>query len=248
MKKDMDISALSEKLPACCDIAVAPVESYSEEGRARIAGFMTSARTAVVLGHHINASLEWLWFPFESERGGSTCAADLHAKAIIEKTERILQSSGHRSLILPYPDSCGIAFKQLAAGTRMGMIGDSHLFLHRNWGPWVHLRVLLTDAMINDPQASGHRDDICKYCGKCVEACPGMALKASLHDQRACSDFQLAERERLNIRAKYRHKCEACVRACPVGEPPLAIVVGDKVAEETSGQQWPKDEAEKPQR
>jgi len=37
-----------------------------------------------VLGHHVEASLEWIWYPFASERGGITCGADLHAKAAIE--------------------------------------------------------------------------------------------------------------------------------------------------------------------
>lgn len=231
MKNGIDISVLREKLPACCNIAAAPVESYSKEGKAKIAEFMTSARTAVVLGHHIKASLEWLWFPFESERGGSTCAADLHSKAIIENMERTFQSSGHRTLILPYPDACGIAFKQIAAGTKMGMIGDSHLFLHRNWGPWIHLRVLLTDAIVNAPKASGDRDGICKHCGKCIKACPGKALKNDLHDLKACSQYQLAERERLRLRAHYKHKCEVCARICPAGEPPLEVVIRDRIPE-----------------
>jgi epoxyqueuosine reductase QueG len=153
MNNHTDISAWRRNLTPCCEIASASIESYPEEGRAKIAEFMSSARTVVVLGHHVKASLEWLWFPFESERGENTCTADLHAKAVVENTGRILESRGWRVLILPYPDACGISFKQLATRTSMGTMGDSFLFLHREWGPWVHLRILFTHATILDTRA-----------------------------------------------------------------------------------------------
>jgi Na+-translocating ferredoxin:NAD+ oxidoreductase RnfC subunit len=30
------------------------------------------------------------------------------------------------------------------------------------------------------------------------------------------------------IKAEYRYKCEACARACPVGQAPQEIVIRDK--------------------
>ncbi len=213
-------------LPPCCDLSVAAVDTYSPEGMSLIRGFLPEARTVLVVGHHITASLEWAWFPFAAERGGNTCAADLHAKSTIETIERYLVIGGHKSMILPYPDECGISFKRLAAQTSMGELGESFLFLHQAWGPGVHLRVLLTDALVID--GIWQPEDICTHCGKCIEACPGEALSAGNHDQQLCGACQQRLRESLTIKAEYRYKCEACARACPVGEPPRDIVIRDK--------------------
>ncbi len=220
---------LQEKiLPPCCNLSAAAVETYPAEGRSLIRNFLPDTRTVLVLGHHIRASLEWAWFPFPAERGGNTCAADLHAKSMIEAIERQLLLSGHKSAILPYPNDCGISFKRLAAQTGMGELGDSFLFLHPTWGPWAHLRVLLTDALVAD--GKWERKEICTHCGRCMEACPGKALSVGNHDQQGCGRCQQELRGRLMIKAGYRHKCEVCARVCPVGEAPHEIVIQDKDA------------------
>lgn len=222
----MDIEELNRNLTDCCNIAANAVESYSSEGQGLITQFLPGARTVVILGHHIQASLEWVWFPFAIERGGYTCAADLHAKMQIESIERQLKLSGHNSLILPYPNSCGISFKRLAARTSMGEMGESFLFLHHKWGPWVHLRVLLTDAPVADRQIE--IKTVCTHCGKCIQSCPGKTLTADHHDQKACGQYQQAVHDRLMIKAKYRYKCEICARVCPVAEAPLELTIKDE--------------------
>ncbi len=213
-------------LSPCCNLSAAAVDTYSPEGMSLIRSFLPDARTVLVIGHHITASLEWAWFPFAAERGGNTCAADLHAKSEIEAIERRLILGGHKSMILPYPDDCGISFKRLAAETGMGELGKSFLFLHRIWGPWVHLRVLLTDALVTD--GKWESKEICTDCGKCIETCPGEALSVGNHDQQVCGECQQRLRDSLMIKAEYRYKCEACARACPVGEAPEEIVIRDK--------------------
>ena len=116
---------LQRDLPSCCNLSVAPIEAYSREGISLIRSFFSDTRTVVVIGHRITASLEWAWFPFAAERGGNTCAADLHAKSVIEAIERRLATGAHKSVVLPYPNECGISFKRLAAQTDMGEMGDS---------------------------------------------------------------------------------------------------------------------------
>jgi epoxyqueuosine reductase len=213
-------------LAPCCNLAVGDVDRYSPAGMSLIRSFLPNARTVLVTAHHITASLEWAWYPFSAERGGSTCAADLHAKSTIESIERRLMLGGHKTLILPYPDSCGISFKRLAAQTGMGELGESFLFLHRTWGPWVHLRVLLTDALVIDGKSE--IKEVCAHCRKCIEACSGAALSVGNHDQQRCGKSQQRIRDRLMIKAQYRYKCEACARACPVGDAPEEIIIRDK--------------------
>jgi len=215
-----------EMLAPCCNLFAAPVDTYPPEGMSLIRSFFSDARTVLVTGHHITASLEWAWYPFPAERGGNTCAADLHAKSTIEAIQRRLSLGGYKSIILPYPDACGISFKRLAAKTGMGEMGESFLFLHHSWGPWVHLRVLLTDALVADGK-SEHKQ-VCTHCRKCIEVCPGEALSVGNHDQQECGRSQLRLRDRLMIKAEYRHKCEVCARACPVGQAPQEIVIRDK--------------------
>lgn len=213
-------------LPACCNLSAARIEDYSPEGISLIRSFFSDTRTILVTAHHITASIEWAWFPFAAERGGNTCAADLHSKSIIEAIERRLTLGGHHSVILPYPNDCGISFKRLAAETDMGELGESFLFLHHTWGPWVHLRVLLTDAFVTNGQRKSKA--ICTHCGKCIDACPAGALFAQKHDQQVCGLTQQRLRDNLMIGAEYRHKCEACARACRVGEPPREIEIRAK--------------------
>jgi epoxyqueuosine reductase len=217
-----------EILTPCCNLSAANVDTYSPEGMSLIRSFLPGACTVLVLGHHIRSSLEWAWFPFAAERGGNTCAADLHAKSTIEAIERWLILSGHKSAILPYPNDCGISFKRLAAQTSMGELGESFLFLHHTWGPWVHLRVLLTDALVDD--GKWKPEEICTHCGKCIEACPGKALSIGNHDQQACGRCQQSLRDSFMIKAEYRYKCEVCARACSVGEAPQEIVIQGKNA------------------
>jgi flavoprotein len=73
-----------------------------------------------------------------------------------------------------------------------------------------------------------------------------MALTTGNHDQAACERYQQAERDRLSIRAKYRHKCEVCAKVCPLGEQPLEVVVRDKDIEGIRGQQRSAGDATKP--
>ncbi len=222
----IDADGLKEEIvPPCCDLSAAAVDSYSPQGGALIRTFLPDACTVLVLGHHITTSLEWAWLPFVTERGGNTCVADLHAKSTVEAIERRLLTEGYRSLILPYPGGCGISFKRLAARTSMGELGDSFLFLHHTWGPWVHLRVLLTDGIVADDKVTTR--EVCTHCGKCIEACRGKALSPGNHDQQACGRWQQRLRDDSPIKAGYRHKCEVCVRVCPVTEAPQELVIRD---------------------
>jgi len=108
----------------------------------------------------------------------------------------------------------------------MGELGESFLLLHHTWGPWVHLRVLLTDGLIADGKWG--LKETCTHCGSCIEACPGKTLSIGNHDQQACRRYQLELRDSLRIKAEYRYKCEVCARVCPVGETPQEIVIQDK--------------------
>lgn len=199
------------------------MSSYPDDAKAMIEQMLPEARTIIAIGHHVQTSLEWVWFPFAAEPRGTTCAADLHSKAVAESVLRQLESEGHKGFVLPYPGRCGISFKRLAAATGMGEMGDSFLFVHRQWGPWVHLRLLLTDAEVLDAQPAS--TTVCRHCGACIDACPGKALSPGRHDLEACGRFIQAMRDTTTVKAGYTPKCEVCARVCPAGQAPAPIEI-----------------------
>jgi epoxyqueuosine reductase len=207
----------------CCDVSGVPVEVYGEEGMLLIDELMADVRTVLVLAHHVRASLEWAWFPFAAERSGVSCAADAHAKAQIEYVEQILRGFGFKTFVIPYPGPSDISFKRLAAETSLGGMGRSFLFLHHEWGPWVHLRVLLTNARFGDKVR--HSRIPCTGCKSCIESCPAQALSADAHDEEACTRYQQSLNARPATETGRRVKCEACARACPVAAPPREITI-----------------------
>ena len=114
------------------------------------------------------------------------------------RTAVALERYGYTTEILPYPGTCGISFKQLAAKTGIGEIGDSFLFLHREWGPWTHLRIALTNA--ETPKARQRDfDAVCTHCGRCIDECPGRAIAQGRHDLDACASAQSVLSKQVSI-------------------------------------------------
>ena len=103
----------------------------------------------------------------------------------------------------------------------MGQLGDNFLILHPVWGPWIHLRVLLTDAEVNG-QNKNLDKEICTHCGKCVSSCPGKVIGKGTFNGLLCGQTQLKMGEEID-QSTYIYKCEICLRACPVGIKPPEI-------------------------
>ncbi len=222
----LDVQELLNLVPSCCNIGFADIGSYTEEEQSRLFEVLGTAKAVIVVGHHIKESLEWSWFRFEAERNNNTCAADLHIKGVMEKVSQRLELEGYKSIILPYPGRCGMLFKNLAAKTGMGQVGDSFLFLHPLWGPWIHLRVLVTEAEISVLNNSLDKD-ICIHCGRCISSCPGNAIGYGTFDGNKCNEAQAEEAKKLSVEG-YIFKCEKCARVCPVGNIPQEVVIHKK--------------------
>jgi|LSQX01.3.fsa_nt_gb epoxyqueuosine reductase QueG len=176
----VNLAEIKSIVPECCDLDAYDISLCNQEEQMVLREFLPGAKSIIIFGHHIESSIEWMWFPSKAERGNCTCAADLHLKAVVEKVAEYLCSREKNCTILPYPDPYGVLFKNLASRSVMGELGDSHLFLHKQWGPWIHLRVMLTEAEIkNDSvaRAAGGKEQVCLHCNKCIESCPGLSLE-----------------------------------------------------------------------
>lgn len=215
-------------LPDCCRAGFASIDQYESDERETLQEFLPGAQTVVVVAHHVMHALEWTWFGFSGERQGETCPADLHTKAMARKVTRELSRHGYESVLLPYPGECGVMFKTLAARTGLGHLGDSFLFMNADWGPWMHLRVVLTEAEIAFEPLEVQQ--ACTHCGQCVAACPSGAIMANDFDGLKCRDGMRGIRNTLG-KIPYVFECEKCLRACPIGQAPREVLVSYKYQE-----------------
>ena len=224
MKEDsilIRLSNVTEIITKCCEMDCIPISSCSIEEIDIIREMFPGAKTVIVLAHHVKHSLEWVWFPFENERNNNTCAADLHIKQECYKVVRLLEEIGCQSYIIPYPGRCGIRFKDLADKTGLGKIGDNYLFLHREWGAWTHLRVILTDAEICDTLPPC--DEVCTHCGICKEICPAGSIKENTFAGVQCNEYQIKRDIEIDMKGSFIYKCEKCIINCPIGDKPEQI-------------------------
>lgn len=219
----LEISECAQLIPNCCDLATVDIDSFKQEEKNLLEEYMPSAKTAIVLAHHVKASLEWVWFPFETERLNNTCAADLHAKTTLGKVVAWLHDRGFTAVTLPYPGRSGVAFKYIAAKTNLGELGANYLFLHKEWGPWTHLRVLLTDARFTAENTE--RIQVCDNCIACIKACPARAIKEGTFDGIGCGEYQKMQLQEKGIAESYIWKCEICARICPKGIKPRPMQI-----------------------
>ena len=208
----MNLKAIINSIPECCEVTKIDINEFQKKEQEILEDYLPSVESIIVLAHHIRNSREWIWTEMKAERGNCTCIADLHAKDSINKIKNNSELEAYNSKLIPYPKASGIRFKKLAEKTELGEIGDNFLFLHKDWGPWVHLRVLLTDARINNGQKISKKEEVCIHCGKCVEACPVNAISQNGFNSQKCRERQ----ENLNN----SHSCEICARICPIGEKP----------------------------
>ena len=217
------LSFLAEKLPQCCEIDSFSISLCSESEEHALREFLPECKSVIVLAHHVTHSLEWAWVPFESERDNVTCAADLHLKLECENILSELGKKGYKSIIAPYPGRCGVRFKDMANKTGLGKIGDNFMFLHRKWGPWTQLRVIVTDVEISDTLPAC--DDICTHCGICKKSCPAKVIRDDTLLGAECDAYQDKWDKYNGMQRSYVFKCEECARTCPIGDVPEKITI-----------------------
>ena len=210
----MNLTEINNLTPDCCAAAKIDINDCYKNEKRPLKNISAAVKSIIVVAHHIENSQEWIWTQMRSERGNSTCIADLHTRDTIRDIKDYLKLEGFNTKIVPYPGVSGIRFKELANKTSLGEIGDNNLFLHKEWGPWVHLRVLLTDAEIYNSEPT-YSSEVCIHCGKCIEACPVNALSQN--------DFNIQRCKERHKKLNSAHSCEICARICPIGEEPPKI-------------------------
>ena len=181
---------------------------------------MPEAVTAIALGHHVTTDEEWFWFATTDD--GQRCDADDHTRAVCEAIKAELEKLGHKSKLVDYPGESGLQFRYVAQAAGLGKIGTNAFLLHPAWGPWIHLRVLMTTAVLDvHPALKG--GNLCDQCGVCVSECPAGALLEEDFDGHRCRSYRgkLGEYVPRGPDRRYDY-CEICARVCPLGEEPFS--------------------------
>ena len=137
---------------------------------------------------------------------------------------RYLYSLGYKTEL--EPDL--LSKKRMAQLGGLGNFGKQSLIVNREYGPWIRLRSILTDAEL--VPTTPFTDDLCEDCDKCINACPVNALTPYKVDPDKCL-LGMRWEERLSEEYKdiyYKHNppltentwlmCNTCQKACPIGQ------------------------------
>lgn len=218
----MTKSTFSDSLPECCRIGFASIDEYRGKELEQIFNHLPTTKTVIVVAHHIQDSLEWTWLKFPTARTGETHPADLHILSVVNEITNKLKSDNNNAVVVPYPGICDLMFKTVALPTKLGSLGDNFLFMNKDWGPWIHLRVILTDKEIIHTKPEF--EEPCNHCGNCIEVCPTNALQQNSFDGFACLEG-MREQSKVKCDGSFCFECELCLRACPIGTEPKEVVV-----------------------
>lgn len=96
----------------------------------------------------------------------------------------------------------------------LGWIGKSRMFVSKDHGPRLRLKVVLTDADIGEV----HKvmpDDTCGDCKECIDTCPVGAITETGVDRKKCGACKLNHRSVSHQAWSY---CTCCTYACPTGK------------------------------
>jgi len=215
-----DIVKAVTKPLACCDAWIVSVEDLDSREAEFFRGFMPMAQAAIVLGHHVAAEEEWQWYA--GDNGGEHCAADDHAKGVCQGMQEALKAHGFATEVVPYPRESGLQFRFVAQAGGAGTIGTNAFLLHPAWGPWIHLRVLATEAAARRKRTGGSAQ-VCTACGACVSACPAGAIQDAMFDGLLCRRYRQARGEYTPVGPQRELRyCEICAQCCPIGDKPQA--------------------------
>ncbi len=141
----------------------------------------------------------------------------------------ILQKHGYKYLTVAASQSINIegwnfkgrfSHKAVARQAGLGSIGNSSLFLHREYGPYVRLGTIFTNADLEREKEI--EENPCTNCNICRDVCPSGAItgknwyegcdRSVIFNAQKCSD---------HMKKAYKHigrgaVCGLCISHCPI--------------------------------
>lgn len=136
---------------------------------------------------------------------------------------RHLNKLGYKTVL--EPDL--LSKKRMAQMGGIGNFGKQSLIIHPEFGPWIRLRSILTDAELVPTEP--FTEDLCGDCEECIKACPVNALSSYKVDPDKCLlGMKWEERYSEEFKEIYLEHCpdltentwlmcNTCQKACPIG-------------------------------
>jgi epoxyqueuosine reductase QueG len=212
-------------------VAVAPGEAFSEEELGDLGRAFGPVRAVVVLAQRLVDPVQLLHYrSHDSYQESAVVAsfADAMLRDACWRAVERLEQAGYRATIarnLRYADGAPrhhLSFKKAAALAGLGAFGRNQLLIHPEWGPWLRLRVVVTDAPLPADQPLSFSP--CTGCEACLQVCPVGALSEHGFARPVCEDYYNLDPDQeggsARVSERGRHNCDECMRACPVGKAP----------------------------
>lgn len=193
------------------------------ERRGSPAGLWPEARSVILLGTNYGPERDPLELLQDGTRGSISVYArnrdyhDIIKGKLKELAGLLARRAGAQVKV--FVDTAPLMEKPLAEAAGLGWQGKHTVLVSREFGSWLFLGAILTDAEL--PADTPHEES-CGSCTRCLDICPTKAFPAPFQlDSRRCLAYLTVEHKSqipLEFRAPMGNRiygCDDCLAVCP---------------------------------
>jgi epoxyqueuosine reductase len=139
--------------------------------------YMEEPRSIIVLGYHAFDDIHEAQI---AHKGSIEYPIYERMRLYARRVMRELEDKGYKCIVYPF----NLSQKRMAQLAGLGPMGKNSLIINPEYGPWIRLQSILTDAPLVPDQES--IQDLCRDCTRCIDACPTGALTPYVVDPDRC--------------------------------------------------------------